>query len=238
VEAESLPEAWEKSIVELWRRGVVIDTEYGERSRDSPAVILVRRPLGEPRIHLRGVVSGRLSGLFEYVEEVIEGVNDWRVGRDWHYTYHERLFAYETPCGERIDQVDKAVKKLLEAPYTRRAQAITWQPWRDPDADSPPCLQRMWFRVVDGSLVLHCHMRSNDALKAAFMNMYAFTELQRRLCDRLGVGAGYYLHVADSYHIYERDWRWAEGLAKQHESGLSRKYWLSTEAFRRMALRG
>ena len=51
-------------------------------------------------------------------------------------------------------------------------------------------------------------MRSNDAYKAAFMNMYAFTDLQRhvaeRISERLGhrIVAGQYNHVVDSFHIY------------------------------------
>jgi thymidylate synthase len=69
-------------------------------------------------------------------------------------------------------------------------------------------LQRLWFRIEasdDGGgprLNMVAHMRSNDAFKAAFMNMYAFTELQRYVADRIGVACGQYVHVADSFHIY------------------------------------
>lgn len=237
ITADRLPEAWERSIQALWARGRVMDTEYGERSKDSPAVIYVREPLEEPRVHLKGVVSGTLRGLFHYVSEVVEGVSDWRVGRDWHYTYHERLFAYDAPCSEPVDQIRLVVDKLRKAPYSRRAQAVTWKPWIDPSSDSPPCIQRTWFRVIDGRLALHVHVRSNDALKAAFMNMYAFTELQRLVAEKVGVEAGYYLHVADSYHIYERDWKWVGGFVGQIEKGVSRRYWLSTEQFEKIALR-
>jgi thymidylate synthase len=45
-------------------------------------------------------------------------------------------------------------------------------------------------------------MRSNDAYKAAFMNMYAFTELQAYVADRIGVEPGEYCHIVDSFHIY------------------------------------
>ncbi len=235
--ANSLPEAWERSIVELWRNGYIIDTEYGEKSRDSPITIYVEKPLSEPRVHLKGIVSGNLRGLFDYVDEVLEGVNDWRIGKDWHYTYHERLFAYSFPGGDPVNQIGVVLDKLRKTPYSRRAQAITWKPWIDPMVDSPPCLQRMWFRVVNGKLVLHVHIRSNDAFKAAFMNMYAFTELQRSIAEKLGLSVGYYLHVADSYHVYEKDWRWVEGFVRQVEKGVSKRYWLSTEQFKKMAFR-
>jgi len=77
-------------------------------------------------------------------------------------------------------------------------------------------------------------MRSNDALKAAYMNMYAFTELQRYVAQRLGVEVGRYIHVADSYHVYERDWKWFKAFAEQIKSGESRKRWRATEEYMRM----
>ena len=66
----------------------------------------------------------------------------------------------------------------------------------------PACLQRLWFRISDGRLHMNVHIRSNDAFKAGFMNMYAFTELQRDLAARIGVQPGQYMHIADSFHIY------------------------------------
>ena len=49
---------------------------------------------------------------------------------------------------------------------------------------------------------MNIHMRSNDAYKAAFMNMYAFTELQAAVAAELGVECGEYMHICDSFHIY------------------------------------
>jgi thymidylate synthase len=66
----------------------------------------------------------------------------------------------------------------------------------------PACLQRLWFRVQNGRLNMNIHMRSNDAFKAAFMNMYAFIELQSLVARRVGVDVGEYIHIADSFHIY------------------------------------
>jgi len=230
----TLPEAWERSLLALAEEGVKVFTEYGESSLDAPAVIVVEEPLAEPRVHLKGVVAGSLRGLFDYVDEVVDGVRDHLVDKT-EYTYHERLFSYKLPSGEVIDQIALSLEKLREAPHTRRAQAVTWQAWRDPHSEHPPCLQRLWFRVVDGKLVMHAHMRSNDALKAAFMNMFAFTELQRRLAEQLGVAAGRYVHFADSYHVYERDWKWFNSFVQQARSGESRRLWKTTEEFAKMA---
>ena len=233
VEGENLPSAWEKSLIYLAEKGVVIDTEYGEKSIDSPAVILVKSPYSEPRVHLKGIIAGSLKGLLEYVDEVIKGTHDYLVEKT-EYTYHERLFTYKLPDGRVVNQIEKVIEKLRKVPHTRRAQAITWQPWKDLISEHPPCLQRLWFRVVNGGLVMHTHMRSNDALKAAFMNMYAFTELQKYVAQQLGVKVGYYMHIVDSYHVYERDWKWFYKFIEQIKSGESMRRWVTTEEYYKM----
>jgi thymidylate synthase len=233
VEGENLPSAWEKSLIYLAEKGVVIDTEYGEKSIDSPAVILVKSPYSEPRVHLKGIIAGSLKGLLEYVDEVIKGIHDYLVEKT-EYTYHERLFTYKLPDGRVVNQIEKVIEKLRKVPHTRRAQAITWQPWKDLISEHPPCLQRLWFRVVNGELVMHTHMRSNDALKAAFMNMYAFTELQKYVAQQLGVKVGYYMHIVDSYHVYERDWKWFYKFIEQIRSGESMRRWVTTEEYYKM----
>ena len=58
------------------------------------------------------------------------------------------------------------------------------------------------------------HMRSNDAYKAAFMNMYAFVELQKEVADRIGIGMGEYCHIVDSFHIYGSYFCEFEGFLK------------------------
>jgi thymidylate synthase len=62
----------------------------------------------------------------------------------------------------------------------------------------------------EGSPVLSMNVRfrSNDAYKAAFMNIFALVEMQRRIAARVSelsgrkVEAGRYCHMADSYHLY------------------------------------
>ncbi|NLF32788.1 MAG: hypothetical protein GX591_18100 [Planctomycetes bacterium] len=113
-----------------------------------------------------------------------------------------------------VDQIAGAIAKLKAVPFTRRAQAVTWQVWNDMNIDDPACLQRMWFRIADGKLHMNIHMRSNDAFKAAFMNMFAFTELQRDMAAELGVEPGEYMHIADSFHIYGSYFNEFEGFLK------------------------
>lgn len=214
VEAETLPEAWERAVVETWEKGATIATQYDRPedppSRDAAAIIVIRNPFQEPRIH-RAIPCG-LEDLESYRQEVVDGIHDHWIdpaAGKWEYTYHERLAAYSVPgLGEPVNQLDYIVEALSAAPHTRRAQAIMWKPWEDAGISDPACLQRFWFRVFDDELVLNCHIRSNDAFKASFMNMYAFTDLQRVVAERVSqrlsraIRSGQYIHFADSFHIY------------------------------------
>jgi thymidylate synthase len=162
-----------------------------------------------------------LEDLQEYVLEVLDGIKDHciRAADDpddtrWEYTYHQRLFNYSVPgVAGPYDQIELLARKLAETPYSRRAQAITWKVWEDTVCYDPACLQSVWCRVLPDDagqwrLNTNVRFRSNDAYKAALMNMFALVQLQKRIADRIAalsgrtVVLGRYVHQADSYHIY------------------------------------
>ena len=220
-EGQSIAEAWENSLVELYKSGCDIKTEYDKPedppSKDSTMLITIHNPASEPRIHRD--FPGGFEELQEYVMEVCEGIKDHLV-RDpedetdtrWEYTYHQRLFAYEVPTLEAIDQIESIAAQLAKTPYTRRAQAITWKVWEDCSCYDPACLQSIWCRITEDAgeavLSMNVRFRSNDAYKAAFMNIFALTHLQQQIATRVTelsgrpVTVGRYAHLADSYHIY------------------------------------
>ena len=226
--ARSLAVAWEYAVLLTYSIGDVVETEYGERAKEVSAVIEVREPFSEPRYHLKGLVGDVDS----YISEVVEGIHD-ALAEKYGYTYHHRLTSFHG-----VDQISHIVEKLKAAPYTRRAVCITWHPATDLTSEHPPCLIYLWFHSPDNhKLVLHAHMRSNDALKAAHMNMLAFTELQRRVAGEAGFEVGEYVHIADSFHIYESDWKHAAAMYAAGEE--ERRRWrLTTEQYRRLFKRG
>ncbi len=221
VEADCIARAWEESLIALHKNGCDVKTQYDKPddppSKDATMIITITDPLSEPMIHRD--FPGGPEELQEYVMEVCEGIKDHLV-RDrsnpddqrWEYTYHQRLFAYEVPTLAAIDQIEILCRKLAEAPHTRRAQAITWKVWEDNDCYDPACLQSVWCRIVEEKgeqvLSMNVRFRSNDAYKAAFMNIFALVELQRRIAQRVTelsgkpVRVGRYCHLADSYHLY------------------------------------
>ena len=198
ISGKNIPEAWEKAVIAAWEQGIHISTEYDKEgdppSKDCTMIIEVEDPMSEPRIHR--AFPGGLEDLEVYRQEVIDGIHDHRLNVEggWHYTYHERLFSFPTSNGE-VDQIDYIVRKLSDVTYSRRAQAIAWNVELDPPVDDAPCLQRVWCRIAGEealTLNMNTHWRSRDGYKAAFMNIFAITELQRLIAARIGDRLGRY----------------------------------------------
>lgn len=231
VEANSIARAWELSLIELHKNGCNVKTEYDKPtdppSKDATMIIAVNEPLSEPMIHMD--FPGGPVELQEYVMEVLEGIKDHLVRNPddpkdtrWEYTYHQRLFAYNVPGLPPVDQIETLCRKLAKTPHTRRAQAVTWKVWEDNDCYDPACLQSIWCRILEEEadqpvLSMNVRFRSNDAYKAAFMNIFALVQLQKKIAARVSeltgreVAVGRYCHMADSYHIYGSYFREFEG---------------------------
>jgi thymidylate synthase len=253
--AQCLPQAWEQAVLAVWDQGLDVKTQYDkpedQPSKDATVIVTIAEPLGEPRIHKN--FPGGPAELEAYRQEVINGIHDHWIDPSagkWTYTYHERLFDYRPVQNirdsnsarpfEGVDQVEYIVDCLCRAGHSRRAQAITWMPTADVGTDDPPCLQRVWCRLVDAdtgelSLNMNTHWRSRDLYKAWFMNVYAFTDLQRIIAQRISskinrpVTVGRYVDISDSLHIYGSYFdEVAKEVAKMRKSLFSERAWQST----------
>ncbi len=230
VEGDCIPRAWEQSLIALHEKGCSVKTQYDKEgdppSKDATMFITITDPLKEPMIH-KDFPGGPVE-LQEYVMEVLDGIKDHLVRNPedesdtrWEYTYHQRLFAYQAPGIKPVDQIETLCEKLAETPHTRRAQAITWKVWEDNDCYDPACMQSIWCRMTEEGnesvLSMNVRFRSNDAYKAAFMNIFALVQLQQRIATRISemternVVVGRYCHMVDSYHIYGSYFKEFEG---------------------------
>jgi thymidylate synthase len=235
---EGLAAAWENSLLRLNICGMLLKTQYDKPdeppSLDSSMCVTVNNPMSEPMIHR--CIPDSLYGLHHYAQALLHGVDDSKYGDT--YTYYRRLRQYliinpknnpqqNTVINVQIDQIQAMIHALVETPHTRRAQAIIWDVGQDIHDDHAPCLQRIWCRMTRDPqniywlLNMNVSIRSNDAFKAAFMNMYAFVYLQKHMADMISgmrqenVIPGRYCHFADSYHVYGKDFPAFNGLLKR-----------------------
>ena len=262
ITADCLPEAWEKAVLAVWDNGIEIKTQYDKPddppSKDATVMITVTNPFNEPRIHKN--FPGGPEELEAYRQEVVNGIHDHWVDPSqgkWTYTYHERLCAYCPAENLRdpntlkpfkvFDQIQYIIDALANCHHTRRAQAITWMPTADPQTDDPPCLQRIWCRLLEepaGQLVLNMntHWRSRDLYKAWFMNVYALTDMQKIIAEKIAekidkpVQVGRYVDITDSLHIYGSYFKDAEKeVEKMRNTSFTTRAWESSHpAFQMM----
>ena len=236
VSGRSLAIAFEAALVNLYEKGIRFKTQYDKpgdpESIDCTMNITIKEPESEPMIHM--AFPAGIEQLKEYEMELlgmkdhwIKNMNDPEDTR-WEYTYHGRLDKYgswqeKTQQGQitagpfKIDQIDAVIKKLSALPFTRQAQMITWMPNIDLDCFDPPCLQSLWYRILEDEkgvywLNSNIRFRSNDAWNASFMNMFGFIQFNRKIIaagiNKLTgkeVQLGRMNWQADSYHIYGRD---------------------------------
>jgi thymidylate synthase len=233
---KTLAMAFEKALVELYKRGTRFKTQYDKpgdpESLDCTLNLTIEEPESEPMIHM--AFPAGIEQLKEYVLE-LKGYKDHWVKNSndpsdtrWEYTYHGRLEKYgswqekgengsETKGHFCINQIEGVISKLCKQPFTRQAQMITWMPDLDLDCFDPPCLQSLWYRMLEdenGIYWLNCNIRfrSNDAWGASFMNMFGFIQFNKEVIAsevsrRTGkeVKLGRLNWQADSYHIYGKD---------------------------------
>jgi thymidylate synthase len=242
IQEKTLAEAYEAALIKLYQEGIPFRTQYDRPgdplSLDATINITILDPESDPMIH--HAFPGGIDELKEYVLELkgfkdhwVKNMNDPTDTR-WEYTYHGRLSHYGSwrelingnsqEIGFKINQIENVVRKLLEQPYTRQAQMITWMPNIDVKVYDPPCLQSLWYRILEdeeGLWWLNCNIRfrSNDAWGASFMNMFGFIQFNRELIaaeieKRSGktVKMGRLNWQADSYHIYGKDFEQAKGM--------------------------
>ncbi len=202
VTGRTLPEAYHRAIEALYDFGEISDCpDYGTRQKELSMTICVEQPVSEPMISK--LFIGGFSELEQYRQEILDGVLDFEVERgNWEYTYHSRI----------AEQLPFIRGELRRNPDSRRA-VIDVRDWRHDTRegnDSPACLQHIHYFIRGGRLYCKVLFRSNDAVKATFMNAFALILMQRRLADELGVEMGSYTHRANSFHAYEKDFRLLE----------------------------
>ncbi|MBN1788012.1 MAG: hypothetical protein JW806_06415 [Sedimentisphaerales bacterium] len=255
IEADCLPQAWEAAVLAVWDNGTKIKTQYDKPgdppSRDATTIITVNNPFAEPRIHKN--FPGGPEELEAYRQEVVDGIHDHWIdpaAGKWTYTYHERLFAYcpveniRNPQSPKpfaaVDQIQYIIDSLAQTAYTRRAQAITWMPTADITTEDPPCLQRIWCRLTQNpdnsfTLNMNTHWRSRDLYKAWFMNVYALTDLQKTIAEKISikigkiVKVGRYVDITDAMHIYGSYFRDAQPeIEKMRDKNYKKRSWQSS----------
>lgn len=241
VRGESIPEAWENSILELaskgrwYKRG---DPDDKDKQVDATMMITVENPDSEEFMH-KWMTCG-IEDLLDYEMEIHGAKDSWRKDLNdesdnrWDYLYHERLASYPGSKGT-TDQIIAMIDKLSERPFSRRACSTLWVPERDAIAKDTPCLQGIRFLITPKEedqkeyfLNMTYNFRSRNVMIAAPMNMIGLYALQCTVRDAIIKKTGMKLEngritdFTDSYHVSSRDQETLKKFLEMRASSLSR----------------
>jgi len=202
VHGSTLPQAYHAALLALNTDGEYTDcADWKTTQKEVSMTMVVDQPLKEPMISK--LFIGGPRDLEQYRQEMLYGVLDFEVEKgNWKYTYHQRMG----------DQIQFVIDELRRNPSSRRA-VICIRTREDMFSDDPACMQHMQYFIRDGKLECKILFRSNDACKASFMNAFALIQLQKLIADALGVELGSYVHRANSFHCYEKDFNMLLGYA-------------------------
>lgn len=218
---ETLPEAYHQALLMLQLAPIIPCPDWNTNQKELSITMVVEHPLKDDMISRLSFCDP--TSLEQYCQEMLDGIMDFEIDKgNWVYTYHNRMVAYPIRTDHKIDyanQVNFVINELTRNPYSRRAVIDIRDNSNDMYSDDPACLQNIQFFIRDNKLHMKVLFRSNDACKAAFMNMFALIMLQKRIADELGIEVGTYTHRANSFHCYERDFAMLDGYCNRIEDG-------------------
>ncbi|MEA5471460.1 thymidylate synthase, partial [Spirulina sp. 06S082] len=138
------------------------------------------------------------------------------------YTYGQRLRSWF-----RCDQIEQLINKLSNDIDSARAVMSLWDV-KDYNDNSPPCLNHIWVRAIEGELSLTATFRSNDMFGAWVVNAMGLRGLQQHIRDEIAKRSQYNLRmgalitVSQSAHIYDDCWENAENLIQKQYAKICR----------------
>ena len=153
------------------------------------------------------------SNELEHVAHYLKG---WRRftddGKTLNGAYGKRIFDWNG-----INQFDEVYKKLKKDIHCRQAVISIYNPEKDlrPTKDVP-CNDFLQFYVRNNKLCCTVYQRSCDIISGLTYDMHMFGTFQMLMAGRLGLEVGNYTHIANSLHLYERDFEMASTIVNAY----------------------
>lgn len=214
VKGKSLPEAYHKSLKLLSEQGEEVGcSDYNTKQKEVSMTIVIDKPFEEPIISK--LTIGGYKELQQYQMEILDGILDFEIEvGNWAYTYHNRI----------APQISFVVNELKRNSESRRAVIIVRDWKHDIKSKDPACLNYIQYFVRNNKLDCKVLFRSNDAVEATFFNIFALIKLQEKIANELQLEVGSYTHRANSFHVYEKDYKLLDGYIKRLDNNKDTTY--------------
>jgi len=225
IRVKTIEEGYLELLYQIMKFGTVIDTHYGEPSRElmNLAVVISDQKLKVEPGDIPEYIPFDHDHLEAYYPKLITNFED----QDVTYTYGNLIRGYFG-----VDQIQKVAQKLAKDESSRSAVISLWDPkWTRKHS---PCLNHLWFRIMNGALHMTATIRSNDMYFGWPENAYGLMRLQDLVRTLTAACKGDYQDdkryalgdltiISQSAHIYERDWAPALEIVEKHRR--VREWW-------------
>jgi len=247
VEEKDFRNAWAKQVRNCIRDGTVIvannKSEHPVNTKDINSIIILT---GDA---INQIVNKQLHKQFpskeQHLEEYIKTfdyeylMKYLQLPKDdikrFKYLYIERLAHYNDGS---VNQIGRLHDKLRADGINRQTQVITWNVEKDfpivtPEGHDPPCLQRIWIRVLQephgaskhdmnvdnqrlmatkGKVEIHLMWRSRDLYGAWMSNIVGIIYMIMKYVLKDDYDIVKIVDFCNSLHIYESDWEYAKQI--------------------------
>ncbi len=139
--------------------------------------------------------------------------------------YGAQWRAWETPGGQRIDQISRVVDQIRRRPESRRHIVTAWNPAVLPDENVSPqenvragraalasCHALFQFYVADGRLSCLLYQRSADTPVGVVFNIAQYALLTHLVAQQCQLQPGEFIWTGGDCHIYANQ---VEGVREQ-----------------------
>ena len=182
----------------------LINTEFRKWSHEYAEAEWLWYLTGDRNIDKLGKLYGKVPEIWTRMADDFGNVNS-NYGYQW----------------DRGSQLDKVVAKLQDNQETRQAVISIYDGKEIHEYENDtPCTTAIQFSIYNNKLNMCVTMRSNDLWYGFCNDQYCFSQLQKKIAERLSIDVGEYYHFAHNMHIY---WRDLGKKPKEEESFLQRR---------------
>ena len=116
--------------------------------------------------------------------------------------YGKQWRSWESPNGEKIDQIQNVLDTLKNNPDSRRIIVNAWNVGELGDMALTPCHCLFQFYVANGKLSCQLYQRSADMFLGVPFNIASYALLTMMIAQEVGLAPGEFVHTFGDAHIY------------------------------------
>ena len=131
--------------------------------------------------------------------------------------YGKQWRSWESPSGEKIDQLKNVIEQIKKNPNSRRHLVVAFNPSDVDKMALPPCHAFFQFYVANGKLSCQLYQRSADVFLGVPFNIASYALLTHMIAQECGLQVCDFVHTLGDAHLYSNHIEQGkEQLSREH----------------------